>query len=96
MNDLHDTGDDSVHDDPALRAAEHGFASQTVLMLALGALLVTAWRSVSRAHGRRHDRTLPLPERLQTWEGEGGRPDPQTTPRSAAQAAAEPTIDSPV
>lgn len=46
-------------------------------LLALGALLAGSWRCVAQTHQRRYgSRSKPLPERLQTWEGEGGRPEP--------------------
>lgn len=49
----------------------------TVRLLALGALLVGSWRCVQRTHQRRQGgRSSPLHERLQNWEGEGGRPIP--------------------
>jgi len=92
MNDALDDVDDA---DLYSHEAAGGVLRQTVLMLALGALLVTAWRGVNRTHARRHDRALPLPERLQTWEGEGGRPDAEP-PGGTGLPAAEPTIDSPV
>lgn len=45
-----------------------------VLTLAVGTLLYTGWRSLSREQQRkRAHRSEPLPERLQTWEGEIGR-----------------------
>jgi len=51
--------------------------SKLLPMLALGALLAGSWRCVAQTHKRRYgSRSAPLPERLQTWEGEGGRPDP--------------------
>jgi hypothetical protein len=53
----------------------------SVLLLALGALLTRSWHSVHRTrHRLRVGRSAPLPERLQTWEGEGGRPDPDAKP----------------
>ena len=49
--------------------------SQLLHLLALGVLLGASAQCVWRTHGRRHgSKSAPLPERLQTWEGEGGRP----------------------
>lgn len=73
-----------------------GLGSRLLLTLTLGLLLAAAWRRANVTHalraGRRHDK---LPRRLQTWEGEGGRPidsdddhqrgrKPQPLPRSSA------------
>lgn len=45
---------------------------------ALGALVVNSLRACTRTHRSRRDaRPQPLPHKLQTWEGEGGRPDPE-------------------
>ncbi len=53
-----------------------GIVHTTLALLALGSLLALAVRAVQRTHGHRVDgRSAPLPPRLQTWEGEGGRPD---------------------
>lgn len=58
-----------------------GAMRTTVLLLALGALAVRSWNAVARTHHRRHGaRSEPLPRKLQTWEGEGGRPDPDPEP----------------
>ena len=61
--------------------------------LALGLLLTTALRRLRDVHGRRvGSKPGKLPRRLQTWEGEGGRPSdgvdhapevhPEPTPKS--------------
>lgn len=61
--------------------------SQLLRLLALGALLGASAQCVWRTHHRRHgSRSAPLPERLQTWEGEGGRPDPVEAGSVAAPA----------
>lgn len=50
---------------------------QLLRLIALGSLLGASWHCVQRTHQRRYgSRSRPLPERLQTWEGEGGRPEP--------------------
>jgi len=60
------------------RSDNNGSAIAPLLRLvALGVLLGGAWHCVSRTHQRRFGgRSARLPERLQTWEGEGGRPEP--------------------
>ena len=69
------------HDDDAERGGS--FLRSTVYLLALGALLTTSWRALERNHQRRSvTRSQPVPEKLQTWEGEGGRPDPDPEPVS--------------
>ena len=71
---------DHHHDaDPGSRARDSGpLLRQGLLMLSLGVLLFQALAAVDRTHRRRHEsRPANLPERLQTWEGEGGRPDPE-------------------
>ena len=46
-------------------------------VLALGGLLALCWSHVSRVHRHRHTgRPVAAPHRVQTWEGEGGRPLP--------------------
>jgi hypothetical protein len=46
-----------------------------LLWLGVGALLAGSWRRLQDTHRRRlQARPTPLPERLQAWEGEGGRP----------------------
>jgi hypothetical protein len=60
------------------RPGSAGRANQALLLLAAGALLINSWRWLSRTHQRRQSsRSQPLPRPLQTWEGEGGRPDPE-------------------
>ncbi len=61
-----------------------GALRQGLLLLALGALLLNALECVNRTQRRRWEgRTGRLPERLQTWEGEGGRPDVDPAPAGA-------------
>lgn len=59
-----------------------------LLMVATGLLLCQSWRCVSRKHGARRD-AKPVHQLapLHTWEGEGGRPDPEP-PRSDTAPAA--------
>jgi len=46
-------------------------------LLALTALLAASWQYVRGAHrARRLTLSAPVTVKLQTWEGEGGRPDP--------------------
>lgn len=48
-----------------------------LLMLSSGVLLWNSWRCISRTHRLQQAGKLKnLREPLQTWEGEGGRPDP--------------------
>ncbi len=62
--------------------------SQLLRLLALGALLGASVRCVWHTHRRRHGaKVAPLPERLQTWEGEGGRPEPVGAGRADARPA---------
>ncbi len=43
-------------------------------LLILGTLLCVSWMACSRTHRqRRIENPVALPERLQTWEGEGGQ-----------------------
>jgi hypothetical protein len=70
-------------------AAASALVRQALLLGSAGALLWNSWRCVHRAHRLRHDarsRRLPVP--LQTWEGEGGRPDPQP-PATQGEVAAQ-------
>ncbi len=69
-----------VDDEPAARGAQArqpaGALRHALGLLALSALLAMSWRGVRRTHRRRRgSRSIPAPQRLQTWEGEGGRPD---------------------
>jgi hypothetical protein len=67
--------------------ARRGPLRQGLLVLALAALLAQALESVHRTHRRRSEgRPARLPERLQTWEGEGGRPDPDPAAPGAPRA----------
>jgi hypothetical protein len=75
---FHPDDDDQDGFDPHgdVGPATRGVLRQGLLVLALGALLLNALETVHRTHRRRAEgRTGRLPERLQTWEGEGGRPD---------------------
>jgi len=77
-------------------AAHPGASSSPwILALAFGGLLANSWRCWRRTHReRRGSQTAALPRTLQTWEGEGGRPDPavedcqsaETTPPAARGA----------
>jgi hypothetical protein len=52
-------------------------ARSTLYIVALAALLTVGWQRLRSTHQRRRgSRSTPLPQNLQTWEGEGGRPDP--------------------
>ncbi len=70
--------------DPA-HAAIHRALEKTVLWLALAVVSVGAAREVARTHRRRAlaSKAAP-PRRLQTWEGEGGRPDADPPPPASA------------
>jgi hypothetical protein len=58
-------------------AHERHLLRELALIAGLGALLIGSWRAVGRTRQRRRDEASPrLPERVQTWEGEGGRPLP--------------------
>lgn len=54
--------------------APRGAGTSRLLVLALTGLLTLTWLDLKRCHARRRlERTPPAtPERLQTWEGEGG------------------------
>ncbi len=55
-----------------------GSGRNALLLMAAGWLLTRAWQSLSRARQMQvNARSTRLPERLQTWEGEGGRPQPE-------------------
>jgi hypothetical protein len=55
--------------------AGHGFGRTLLMTLALGLLVAASWRRVGATHARRSgSKPQKLPRRLQTWEGEGGRP----------------------
>lgn len=56
--------------------------------LALGAVLVLAWRACRGKHRhRRSTRSVRAPAAVHTWEGEGGRPLPTEHEASAAARA---------
>ncbi|MEO8297558.1 MAG: hypothetical protein ABI574_07080 [Burkholderiales bacterium] len=47
--------------------------SVVLVALGLGAVLVNSWMACARTHRQRmSSRPQTLPEKLQTWEGEGG------------------------
>jgi hypothetical protein len=74
---------------PSSRTRSAGAGGSTLLLLALGALLAGSWSCLNRTHQRRLDsRPAPKPERLQTWESEGGRPWPEAEPGGEANATA--------
>jgi hypothetical protein len=68
-----------IHPDATRRVAatQPGHAARPALLTLSAALLLwNSWRCVSRTRRLRRDgKTARLPETLQTWEGEGGRPD---------------------
>ena len=71
------------------RTAPSAFGSgrHALLLLAAGWLLSKGWQVLSRARQAQvNAESVALPERLQTWEGEGGRADAE----SAGQARAQP------
>jgi hypothetical protein len=58
-------------------------ARSTLVLVALGALLASSWQRLRSTHQRRlGSRSAPLPPKLQTWEGEGGRPEPESDTRA--------------
>ncbi len=65
-----------------MRETEGGTLRQTLMLIVLSAVVSASWRAICRTHRHRHTSRCkaPLPERLQTWEGEGGRPDPELEP----------------
>ena len=64
-----------------------GSGRNAVLLVAAGWLLSKAWQSLSRARQMQvNAKSAPLPERLQTWEGEGGRPQPETATNAGSDA----------
>ena len=59
-------------------AHDSGGAGPALCMLAAGVLLWNSWRCVSGVHRLRlQGKSAGQPESLETWEGEGGRPDPE-------------------
>lgn len=75
------TSDDIAHDN-AREFADAGHLLGTLVgVLTLGTLLAWSLNTVNRVRLRRRaDRSAPVSERLQTWEGEGGRPTAAGTP----------------
>jgi hypothetical protein len=68
--------------------AHHAGGGHALCMLAAGALLWNSWRYVSRVHRLRlQGQSDCLPQPLETWEGEGGRPDPVEPNRAGANQA---------
>jgi hypothetical protein len=52
-----------------------GLGRTLLMTLTLGLLVVASWRRIGATHARRTgSKPKKLPRRLQTWEGEGGRP----------------------
>jgi hypothetical protein len=63
---------DHVHGAPNA----HDIGGHALGALCAGVLAWNSWRCVSRTHRLRvQGRSACVPEPLQTWEGEGGRPD---------------------
>lgn len=93
----HDARDDAYdaddfHDDRAARGGG-SVLGRVIGLLALGTVLSYAWRSVRSTQTRRSTaRSAPLPERLQTWDGEGGRPEPDPIAGSVHSPAAGRTV----
>ena len=57
--------------------AGHRRAEKALLAVALGTVLMGVWRHWATTHRQRLSaRPAAKAERLQTWEGEGGRHDP--------------------
>lgn len=80
---MHDADDDRYDEDSFHEPVRSGpgVLGRLVLLVALGALASAAVQTVANTHRRRtRARPAALPERLQTWEGEGGRPDPDPNP----------------
>ena len=66
---------------------ERSLAGSTFILLAIGTLLAGSFSAFQRQRQRRTaGRAEPLPERLQTWDGEGGRPDPEPIAESLPEA----------
>lgn len=73
------------HSTPSLNTTRahraRGPAGRLLPLLALGALLLGSWQRVNKVHQRRQlAKPAPLPPRVQTWEGEGGRVDEDGPP----------------
>lgn len=70
-----DTGFDALTDSVA---AGGGLLGRLVALAVLAAVAAQACRCIQQTHRRRTTaRPAAKPERLQTWEAEGGRPDPE-------------------
>jgi hypothetical protein len=68
--------------------AGHGLVHKAGHAVLLVALLMGSWRYLCNAKKRRENaRSVPTPKRLQTWEGEGGRPDPEPEDEPAPDTA---------
>jgi len=72
----------SDHDVRASNAAAAILTRDALLLVSSGMLVWNSWRCISRTHRARLDAKPPprLNEPLQTWEDEGGRPDPVGAP----------------
>ncbi len=90
---LHDDALDDALEDFDTPSRGGSVLGRVVGLVALATVLSYAWRSVSGTRQRRVvARSAPLPERLQTWEGEGGRPDPEPIAGSVHSSAAGRTV----
>ncbi len=68
---------------PELEKTAPSSARTLMLVITLGALLAASWQRCRTTHRRRlAGRAQALPERLQTWEGEGGSQAPAPQPRA--------------
>ena len=82
-------------------ASQGGRGTSRLLVAALAGLLTLTWMDLRRCHARRRlERTPPAtPERLQTWEGEGGgipairAHAPGAAPTEAGNVLAAPLAD---
>lgn len=64
-----------------------GSGRNAMLLVAAGWLLAKGWQSLSRARQlQANARSARLPERLQTWENEGGRAPPEAISEPGASA----------
>jgi hypothetical protein len=82
--------------DPSPPSGKRSVLGTTLAALVLGAVVANSIVSLRRHHQRRLGaRPRALPERLQAWEGEGGRPHPDTehpdnaSARTATMATAD-------
>jgi hypothetical protein len=77
------------HTPSSLRRSGPATGRQALWLFSAGMLLWSSWRCVIRTHRLRvASRPACLPEPLQTWETEGGRPDPQGIARAHSGRAA--------